>query len=615
VAAALGPALLRWAEVHDPDELLAWPDPGGSGTFWITFRPLGIGAEHGIIAAGFRDGNQPTANHHLLLNVAATQAATAVQNVRLLRSLRRYTTQLSGLAEATNAILDPAHSMEDAVRVLTERARALVGAHRAATRVVVDESPRRVVEATSCSEPAAGRPTFAVEPHGASPPAAARTELAAPLIGRDGAARGMIQLCDKYEGEFNEQDEAILVQLASVAALSIEQRCAVREAEAARAEAETASRTKDEFLAMLGHELRNPLAPIHTALQLMRLRPDSTAERERTVIERQVKHLTRLVDDLLDVSRIARGRVELKRARVNLAEVVARAIEMASPLIELRRLDMQVHVPHDGLDIDGDALRLAQAVSNLLSNAAKYTEPGGLITIAAERTADDVVLTVRDTGIGIAPELLPRIFDLFVQGGQNLDRSQGGLGLGLGIVRGLIGMHGGTVSAHSDGLGRGSEFVIRLPGSTAPGSEAGDPPPAGPVHASAADGAGDCRVLVVDDNEDAAEMMRTALTVRGYQVRVAHDGPGALRTAIGFQPHVALLDIGLPVMDGYELAGRLRQLPGLDRLYLIAVTGYGQDADRRRSRAAGFDRHLVKPLDLEVLEGALRDALERARPA
>ena len=372
----------------------------------------------------------------------------------------------------------------------------------------------------------------------------------------------------------------------------------------ARAEADRASRAKDEFLAMLGHELRNPLAPIQTALHLMRLRGDASAERERTVIQRQVDHLTRLVDDLLDVSRIARGKVELKRERVEMASVVAKAIETVSPLLEQRRHVLNVDVPRTGLTTDGDPVRLAQVVSNLLTNAAKYTESGGRISIGVRRDGDDVVLRVRDSGVGIPADLLPRLFDLFVQGTQSLDRSQGGLGIGLTIVRSLVSLHGGSVAAYSDGLGRGSEFEVRLP------LAASDAVAVRPGHADGAvvlPAPAGLTVLVVDDNADAAEMLAAALAIAGHQPRIAHDAPAALRLCQEFKPAVALLDIGLPVMDGYELGQRLRRIPGLERLRLIAVTGYGQESDRRQSRAAGFEHHLVKPVTLDVLERVLRE--------
>ena len=373
----------------------------------------------------------------------------------------------------------------------------------------------------------------------------------------------------------------------------------------AKRDAEAASRAKDEFLAMLGHELRNPLAPILTALQLMRLRNVAGAERERTVIERQVKHVVSLVDDLLDVSRITRGKVQLRRERVDLADVVAKAIEMTSPAIEERRHTLNVTVTR-GLTVDGDPARLAQIVANLLTNAAKYTDPAGAIAIDGRADGAAVVLRVTDSGRGIAPDMLPRIFDLFSQERQEIDRSQGGLGLGLAIVKSLVQAHGGTVVARSDGKGHGSEFAVRLPLSA--GTAIG-PVPAEGRRATRRDAPAvhGLRVLVVDDNEDAAEMLADSLSMLGHAIRVALDGPGALDAALEFHPDVALLDLGLPVMDGFEVAHRLRSLPGAAGIRLVAITGYGQEVDRARTRDAGFDEHLVKPVDLERLERWLRE--------
>jgi signal transduction histidine kinase len=372
----------------------------------------------------------------------------------------------------------------------------------------------------------------------------------------------------------------------------------------ARREAEVANRTKDEFLAMLGHELRNPLAPILTALQLMRLRGGVTVEQERTVIERQTQHLVRLVDDLLDVSRIARGKIDLRKERVELAEIVAKAIEMASPLLEERQHDLRVAVRR-GLVIDADPARLSQVVANLLTNSAKYTETGGRVTVAADRDGDEIVLRVSDSGIGIAPEMLPYVFEMFAQERQALDRTQGGLGLGLTIVRNLTQLHGGTARAHSDGRGKGSEFVIRLPAAGPGPAAARDDGPARTrlVPAGHPDG---LTVLIVDDNQDAAEMLSEYVGSLGYRVWTAFDGPSALRVALETSPAIALLDIGLPVMDGFELAGRLREMPGKGPIKLVAITGYGQESDRERSRSAGFDAHLVKPVDMDALEDLLR---------
>ena len=388
----------------------------------------------------------------------------------------------------------------------------------------------------------------------------------------------------------------------------------VTELVASRRRAEEASRAKDEFLAMLGHELRNPLAPLVTALHLMKLRAPEALERERSIIERQVRNLSRLVDDLLDVSRIARGKVELRREAVELGVVVAQGIETASPLIESRRHRLTVDVPGWGMQIVADPTRLAQVVANLLTNAAKYTDPGGNLRVHAGTEDGTLVLQVMDDGIGIAPELLPHVFDRFFQARQGSDRALGGLGLGLALVKSLVELHGGTVGAESQGPGRGSTFTVRLPLLAPRDAREGDgrrldEPPARKPRAR-------LRILVVDDNVDAAESLRDFFVLLGHDVQVAHDAAGALRLAVGRPPELALLDIGLPGMDGYELSRQLRAVA--PDAFLVAATGYGQEADRRAARDAGFDRHLVKPLgvgELEALvhEQELRRAADRAR--
>jgi signal transduction histidine kinase len=369
--------------------------------------------------------------------------------------------------------------------------------------------------------------------------------------------------------------------------------------EALTAQLESASRSKDEFLAMLGHELRNPLSPILTALELMRLR--GLRSREQDIIERQVSHITRLVDDLLDVSRIARGKVVLRLQRVEVADVVSRAIETVGPLLERRAHRLEVDVPRNGLVVDADVDRLGQVFVNLLTNAAKYSEVASRIVLTARAAAGRVRLRFRDHGIGIAPDMIGRIFDPFIQEGQSIERSRGGLGLGLTIATSLVNLHGGSLVAHSEGVGRGSELVVDLPLAAAIPIESGERLVA--AHAPRLRK----RILVVDDNEDATMMLKFAFEELGYDVEVAPDGPTALGLARTFRPDVALLDIGLPVMDGYELAERMMaELPAEARPRLVAVTGYGQDADVRRSRGIGFEEHLVKPVDLRKLEHVVK---------
>jgi CheY-like chemotaxis protein/two-component sensor histidine kinase len=321
--------------------------------------------------------------------------------------------------------------------------------------------------------------------------------------------------------------------------------------------------------------------------------------RERAVIERQTVHLTNLVDDLLDVARIARGLVELARELVELSDIVARALEVAQPLLAQRAHRVDVRVAETGLLLDGDPARLTQVVANLLTNAAKYTPPGGQIAITGSSQNEDVVLSVRDNGIGMAGDTLQHAFDRFVQGRQGVDRAQGGLGLGLSIVQSLVQRHGGSVQALSEGEGLGSELIVRLPRAhpqhapTTPRPAANVVPPVAWLQK---------RVLVVDDNQDAATLLADALVLRGCQVQVAHDARAALQLASAQHFELALLDIGLPVMDGYELAGRLRELVHLAGVSLVAVTGYGQESDRHRALAAGFHHHLVKPVDLSALD-------------
>lgn len=374
----------------------------------------------------------------------------------------------------------------------------------------------------------------------------------------------------------------------------------------ARTEAEIANRSKDEFLAMLGHELRNPLAPIRTALQLMRLRGDSALMTERVIIERQVEHLVRLVDDLLDVSRITSGKVELRRDLCDVADIVTRAVEMASPIIEQRRHRLNVAVPR-GLVIHCDRVRFSQVVSNLLINAAKYTQPQGEISVGAAREAGEVMLSVKDNGPGLTRELLTRMFEPFVQGSQNLERSQGGLGLGLAIARSIVNLHQGSISAYSAGLGTGSEFIVRVPAiaQAAPvGADVGS-------IARTASGIREVRVMVVDDNVDAARMLALALEADGLRADLAHDGPEALVMARERPYQVVLLDLGLPVMDGYELGARLRAIPETAEATLVAITGYGESADRERTRREGFAAHLVKPVNIEEVMQVIREAVSR----
>jgi two-component system CheB/CheR fusion protein len=362
-----------------------------------------------------------------------------------------------------------------------------------------------------------------------------------------------------------------------------------------------ADRHKDEFLAMLAHELRNPLAPIRNALEIIRKAAATgpAVEPARQMIDRQVQQVVRLVDDLLDVSRITRGQIELRIVPVELAAVVSQALETSRPLLDARRHQLTVSLPSEPLYLEADATRLSQVFANLLNNAAKFTEEGGAVELTAERKGLEVVVRIRDNGIGMTPEMLTRAFDLFAQADRSLDRTQGGLGIGLTLVRRLVQLHGGSVEASSAGPGKGTELVVRLPvlQGPRPADQAPRKAESGPRTSR--------RILVVDDNVDSAESLAHFLGMSGHQVRTAYGGPAALELARAYQPEAVLLDIGMPGMDGYELARRLRQEPGLEEILLVALTGYGQEADRRRSRQATINYHLVKPVDPEALEALL----------
>jgi signal transduction histidine kinase/ActR/RegA family two-component response regulator len=366
-----------------------------------------------------------------------------------------------------------------------------------------------------------------------------------------------------------------------------------------------ADRSKNEFLATLAHELRNPLAPIRAAVKILQLRAKPTPESQSAldVIDRQTRQMTRLIDDLLDIARITSNKLELRKERIELREVLNAAVETSQPLIEQRGHELTIEISEQPIYLDGDMVRLAQVISNLLNNAAKYTERGGRIWLTATKKDGNAVVNVRDTGMGITPEVLPRIFEMFTQADRTMAGSPGGLGIGLTLVRRLVQMHGGTITVHSDGRGKGSEFIIDLPmfeqqlsaevKSVKPSREALPHKPA-PV-----------RILVVDDNHDSADSLGLLLQLVGNEVRIVHDGQTAVEVADEFQPRVVLLDIGLPTLNGYDAARRIREQPWGKQAVIIAVTGWGEDVDRHRSKEAGFDHHLVKPVDLDALTALL----------
>jgi signal transduction histidine kinase/FixJ family two-component response regulator len=432
-------------------------------------------------------------------------------------------------------------------------------------------------------------------------------------FGRVAHRAGFQRVCDRHdrvlpvEGVATrprpaERDRAIAElqqQAASLQAEIADRRRLERELQRRVQQLAEADRRKDEFLATLAHELRNPLAPIRMALTLHRSRP-ADGPRYLDIVDRQAENLARLVDDLLDASRITRGKIELRRERVGIDAIVSRALDATRDLLERRGHALALTLPGEMVEVSGDPVRLEQVLVNLLANAAKYTPAGGRISVDVEAPGGDAVIRVRDTGVGMSPELLDRVFDLFSQAERTIDRAQGGLGIGLTLARRLVELHGGTIVARSDGPGHGAEFVVLLPRAAeraAPAAADGAVPP---LAAEAA-----LRVLVVDDNGDAAEVLAALLRAEGHEVcAVVGDGATALRAAAEHRPDVVLLDLGLPVLDGFEVARRLRE--GGSEAALVAISGYGQVRDRERSASAGFAAHLVKPVRLEALATALR---------
>ncbi len=382
----------------------------------------------------------------------------------------------------------------------------------------------------------------------------------------------------------------------------------VTERKAMEEDLREADRKKDDFIALLAHELRNPLAPIRNGLQVIRLADEREARAEaRAMMERQLSHMVRLIDDLLDVSRINRNKMELRRSRVQLADALNSAVETARPLIEDAGHELTVSLPWRPVALDADLTRLAQVFSNLLINSAKYTPPGGRIWLTAERKGDEAVVSVRDTGIGIPPDALGNIFDMFSQVDRSIERTTGGLGIGLALVRGLVEMHGGTVEAHSVGQDKGSTFTVRLP-ALHDGAEAGEEGPAGE---GARGASARRRILVVDDSRDSAASMAMMLRLIGYEVRTANDGAEAVVEAEQFRPGAVLMDVGMPRLNGYDATRLIRERPWGKGMVVIALTGWGQEADRAKSSEAGCDGHLVKPVHLPDLEKLLAELLSR----
>ncbi|OJW06038.1 MAG: hypothetical protein BGO49_07250 [Planctomycetales bacterium 71-10] len=591
-------------------------DPATGAVKWI----------HAIGGASYAADGAPTRFDGVTVDVTARRLDEE-RLARLLDRERELSRMLRRVDRAGLAI-HAAGSLDAVLRTVAEEARAVVGAHQSVTSLTVGDDWAQAINTVSLSDKYERWRDYDVEPTGAGiytlvlktnrpmrltqaeleahpawrnfsgraaehPPM--RGWLAVPFVGRDGRNLGLIQLSDKNEGDFTEEDEAVVVQLARIAAVAIEN---------ARLYDELLEqdRRKGEFLALLAHELRNPLAPLRNGLHLLRLAPDAeTLARSRGMMERQLGHMVRLIDDLLDVSRINQNKMELRRARTTLDEVVASAVETARPAIELAGHELAVALPEAPTPLFADLTRLAQVFSNLLTNSAKYTPRGGRIRLSARVEGATVAVRVEDDGVGIPAEAIPRLFDMFSQVDRSLERSTGGLGIGLALVKGLVEMHGGSVEAESAGPGLGSAFTVRLPASAGPPAPPASPPeaPARPVARR--------RILVVDDSPDSAASMSQLLRILGAEVRTAHDGLEAVSQAEAFRPDAILMDVGMPRLNGHDAARRIREAPWGRDVIIIALTGWGQDADRVLSRAAGCDGHLVKPVDLPDLERLLAE--------
>ncbi len=596
----------------------------GLGTYDIDYRTVdpATGAIKWIRALG-GTGLGPDGTQNRFDGVTVDVTARKLDEHRLALALEREREQgrlLRQVADASLAI-HSAGSLERVLQVTAEQARRRLGADRAFTSLTTGEDPTPTVTSAvlAFGDPAdratppdiadldlevcrTNRPLRLTRaeldalPRATDPiPGRRRPErgwLAAPFVGHDGANLGLVQLCDKRDGPFTDSDESVLVQLAHIASVAIENarlNAALRDQD----------RRKDEFLALLAHELRNPLAPLRSGLQVLRLAgdPDMRA-RSQEMMDRQLGHMVRLIDDLLDISRINLNRLELRRERIALAEVMHSAVETARPLLDAAQHTLEVSLPAEPVDLHADLTRLAQVFGNLLTNSSKYTDPGGRIRLTARCEPVEVVVTVEDSGIGIPPTALPTIFDMFSQVDRSMERARGGLGIGLALVKGLIEMHGGTITAASPGPRQGSTFTVRLPTLAAP-QERVSPVSPEPRPRPAR------KILVVDDNQDAALTMADMLELLGDEVRTAHDGLDAIATAESFLPEIIFMDVGMPRLNGYDATRRIRAQSWGKQMTIVTLTGWGQEADRARSRAAGCDAHLVKPVSLDDLEALL----------
>lgn len=573
----------REPAVNPVDRVLAEGVIVGLANHTLLIRKDGVETPIDDSAAPIRNQAGDVTGCVLVFRDISQRKQSEAEIERLLAGEKRRAEQLRKLADAA-LTLNSATTRDSVVGVVKAEAKLVFDADRAEVHLS---------DAAADSD-ANNRRSLAIPTSG----------LVVPLVARSGEPFGYLQLDGRQNGEFNEDDESILAQLAHMAAVAV-QNAQLYE------ELRIANHRKNEFLATLAHELRNPLAPIRYSLELMQLAEnDAAAQQEsRTIIGRQVTQMVRLIDDLLDVSRISRGKIELRPEYVTLQSVIAAAREASEPIIADYGHQFTVDVPEDPIWVHADPTRLSQVMLNVLNNAAKYTPSGGRIALAVAKSADPsermVEIRIRDNGVGIPADMLGNVFEMFTQVDRSLERSQGGLGIGLTLVRRLVELHGGSVEARSAGPNLGSEFVIRLPFVSEVPAD-GSPP------ASSYDENGDAitrpfRILAVDDNQDAVDSLARTLKLKGHLVQTAYDGLAAVDAAARFKPDLVLLDIGLPRLSGYDAARRIRALPGGDAMTLIAITGWGQEEDRRQSQQSGFDMHLVKPVDPVDLLKVLAD--------
>jgi two-component system, chemotaxis family, CheB/CheR fusion protein len=551
--------------------------PLGSGSVNAAVTPIGYGSEFGVLLTASVKPDYPAEEDRLLLNVIANQAAIVLQRSRA--------------DEARTLLAAVVESSEDAIVSKTLEGRILSW-NRGAERLFGYTAAEAI-----------GQPIYMIIP----PERHAEERMILDRLVRGERIEHYETVRITKDGRRLDisltispvRDAAGRIFAASKVARDITLR---KRADAALQEAD---HRKDEFLATLAHELRNPLAPIRNAVHILATKAPPTKDLQwvREVLDRQVQQMTRLVDDLLDVSRIGRGKIDMRKERTDLIAVINYALEASKPLIEKWGHELTVRLTPGPVSLDGDPARLAQVLSNLLNNAAKYTEQGGKISVTVECEGQTAVIRIKDTGVGIPADMLPRIFDMFMQVDRSLERARGGLGIGLSLVQKLVELHGGTVTAFSPGPGQGSEFVVRLP-------LVDDCPPDDKAKSVSAKQASTAaaprrRILVVDDNKDAADSLGMLLRILGNDVQIAYDGLQAVTLAAEFRPQLVLMDIGLPKLNGYEAARRIREQPGGRDVTLVALTGWGQDEDRRRSHEAGFDRHMTKPVESDVLEELL----------